>query len=452
MNHTKRHRLPVESFSCKTNNLEKYGCKDCDFEVDLMIIIKQHIREHHERNINCVQDQPKNDIAVKSYICQECSFETYSKLFWVKHLSTSCFNTQDFEKIRLVSCNDEQRSFKAKKPTTHKRKRFCCSHCKYKAKTENHLKHHVNYEHAALEVAHWFCCKECQFKSKSYFHLQRHKITHLSAEAVQWYSCDKCEYKTKQNYNLNQHKISKHSSNNELNESCSYKTKLIGDVINFKCNYCSFESKVLECLERHTQSIHACIGCFQCDICDFKTNYRKTFKCHKKKVHLDSGHDEGANWFYCFYCEYKTRRKIHLKEHTSLKHTGSEAMQWFTCDQCHHKFKCKSALSRHTKLHLSKKDIQWFRCDKCNFKTKQRFNIKQHELLKHTSVEEALLFHCEHCSYKTKLEYCLKRHIIRHKSDEEAEWFYCFTCEYKTKRKGDLKRHISSKHTTSETV
>jgi predicted RNA-binding Zn-ribbon protein involved in translation (DUF1610 family) len=79
-------RLPLESSRCERNDLEKYYCKDCHFETDLVVILKQHFREYHRKDTDCVQDQPKNDTVVKSYICQKCTFETYSILMWIKHL------------------------------------------------------------------------------------------------------------------------------------------------------------------------------------------------------------------------------------------------------------------------------------------------------------------------------------------------------------------------------
>jgi hypothetical protein len=82
------HQFPL--FSCETNSLENYNCKDCDFESDLVIILNQHVREHHRKRI----DEPKNDVEVKSYICRECSFETYSALVWIKHLNTLCFHDE----------------------------------------------------------------------------------------------------------------------------------------------------------------------------------------------------------------------------------------------------------------------------------------------------------------------------------------------------------------------
>jgi predicted RNA-binding Zn-ribbon protein involved in translation (DUF1610 family) len=91
----KNSRLPLEISSCERNDLEKYYCKDCNFETDLVVILKQHFKEYHRKNTDCAQDQPKNDTLVKSYICQKCSFETYSVLMWIKNLDGSCFNPEE---------------------------------------------------------------------------------------------------------------------------------------------------------------------------------------------------------------------------------------------------------------------------------------------------------------------------------------------------------------------
>jgi hypothetical protein len=302
LNHMKRHQSPLELSNCKTNALEKYYCKNCKFQSDLVVIFNQHIKEYHGKNVDFVRDRLKEGIVVKSYICQKCAFETYSVLLWLKHLNSTCFNTKkDFEKVQIISYGDgnwyqcEYCPFGTKELpvlNTHKSAEhlpdegewFCCSHCKYKAKTKNHLKQHTNYEHAALEAVHLFHCNKCQYKSKSYFNLRTHKKIHLPAEAVQWYGCDKCEYKAKRKFNLKLHSVAKHLTlDKESNENCPYKTQLIDGVIYFECDYCSFKSKVVLYLKRHIQRVHPYVRWFQCEECDFNISYKNKLKCHKKK-------------------------------------------------------------------------------------------------------------------------------------------------------------------------
>jgi hypothetical protein len=109
INHMKRNDLPLKSFSCETNDLAKYYCKECDFETDLVIIFNQHVGEYHRKKIDSLQDLPKKDTVVKSYVCQKCAFETYSVLVWIKHLDTLCVNIKEVsKKIGSVSCSDEK--------------------------------------------------------------------------------------------------------------------------------------------------------------------------------------------------------------------------------------------------------------------------------------------------------------------------------------------------------
>jgi hypothetical protein len=181
VNHAKRHRFPLESSRCERTNLEKYYCKDCNFETDLVVIFKQHHREFHRKDTDCVQDQPKNDIVVKSYICQNCSFETYSVLLWMKHLESSCFDTEDA--IHWYNCDK----------------------CKYVTKYKSNIKQHKKI-HLSADTLQCYSCDKCEFKTKWSSSIKRHKKIHLSADAIKNYSCDKCEFKTKRNGCLKQHK------------------------------------------------------------------------------------------------------------------------------------------------------------------------------------------------------------------------------------------------------
>jgi hypothetical protein len=179
VNNAKRLQLPLESSRCETNDLEKYYCKDCHFETDLVVILKQHPKEYHRKDTGCVQDQPKSDTVVKSYICQKCSFETYSVLLWIKHLESSCFDIED---------------------VIHN-----CDKCEFKKRRNGCLKQHKK-QHLTAVAVQCYSCDKCKYKTKYNGHLKQHKAIHLSADAIQWYNCDKCEFKTKQNRYLTEHK------------------------------------------------------------------------------------------------------------------------------------------------------------------------------------------------------------------------------------------------------
>ncbi|XP_068909756.1 RE1-silencing transcription factor B-like [Tenebrio molitor] len=216
--HAKRHRLPLQSSSCERNNLEKYYCKGCNFETDLVVILKQHFREYHRKDTDCVQDQPKNDTVVRSYICQKCSFETNSFLIWIKHLSGSCFNTK--EECENVSEEEWYRSeccsFKTKEATVLEKHQaakqsrhhfhwYSCDKCEFKTKRNDSLKRH-NKIHLPADAVQWYSCDKCNYKTIYKGNFKKHNIIHLPVHGVQWLSCDKCKYKTKRDHCLIQHK------------------------------------------------------------------------------------------------------------------------------------------------------------------------------------------------------------------------------------------------------
>jgi predicted RNA-binding Zn-ribbon protein involved in translation (DUF1610 family) len=141
-----------------------------------VVIFKEHLREYHRKGTDWVQDQPKNDTVVKSYICQKCTFETYSVLMWIKHLNGSCFNTK--EECQNVS---EEEWYPSES-------------CFFRTKETTVLEKHQ----AAKQSRHhfrWYSCHKCEFKTKWNVSLKLHERMHLSADAIQWYNCDKCEFR-----------------------------------------------------------------------------------------------------------------------------------------------------------------------------------------------------------------------------------------------------------------
>jgi hypothetical protein len=87
------------------------------------------------------------DAVVKSYICQWCSFETYSVLMWIKHFDGSCFMTKE--------------------------------------------------EYGNVSEEEWYRCECCSFKTKEATVFEKHHTTKQLLHYLQWYNCDKCEFKTK---------------------------------------------------------------------------------------------------------------------------------------------------------------------------------------------------------------------------------------------------------------
>ncbi|KAJ3628631.1 hypothetical protein MTP99_015927 [Tenebrio molitor] len=249
VNHAKRHPLPLKSLSSERNDLEKFYCKDCNFETDLVVIFKQHLREYHRKDTDCVQDQPKNYTVVKSYICQKCTFETYSVLMWIKHLDGSCFNTK--EECENIS---EEEWYQCE----------CCSKTKEAQVLEKHQAAKQSLHHF-----HWYSCDKCEFKTKRNDSLKRHKQIHLSAAAIQWYNCDKCEFKTKRNHYLKRHK----------------QIHLSADAVQwYSCDKCKYKTKHKDNFKKHNTIHHSAEASKCCDKCEFKTKQNDYLKEHKQRL------------------------------------------------------------------------------------------------------------------------------------------------------------------------
>jgi hypothetical protein len=113
----------------------------------------------------------------------------------------------------------------------------------------------------------------------------------------------------------------------------------------------------------------------------------------------------GVTWNYCKDCDYKAKRKDHLKRHRTLIHNKNAT--WHYCKYCDYKTKKKSYLETHRAIH------NWHRCKDCDYKTKHQHHLKQHRASIH---------------------------------NENVTWHYCNDCDYKTNHEGNLKRHRASIH------
>ncbi|KAJ3622126.1 hypothetical protein MTP99_002652 [Tenebrio molitor] len=158
----KRHGLPLESSRCERNDLEKYFCKDCNFETDLL---KKNVR-------------------------------TYVQCLVVMNSGTDA---------SVV-------------PLRQRRQQFWKD-------TRPNMKQHNAIRHSA-DAIQWYNCDKCEFKTKWNENLTRHKAIHVSADAIQWYNCDKCEFKTKYKGNIKQHNAIHHSADAiHCCDKCEFKTK-----------------------------------------------------------------------------------------------------------------------------------------------------------------------------------------------------------------------------------
>ncbi|KAJ3640816.1 hypothetical protein Zmor_027355 [Zophobas morio] len=226
------------------------------------------------------------------------------------------------------------------------------------------------------------------------------------------------------------------------------------NIPSYQCSVCSYETHFLTHYKNHTLQ-NAVEQNYKCPKCNFRTHSRylvlrhNFFQCKKnhgrrlsKKVQLQ-----------CEYCPYTTICHSRLKTHVLFKHTPDEEVHWFQCDHCDRKFKMKGSLQKHVDVVHNKisENIPFLRCKQCNFETQNKFYLKTHVLVKHTSETKIKWVKCQFCPAKFKTKKYLKGHV-RYKHLDTQKTFKCEQCDFEAKTKTNLKSHFVIKHTPDDSI
>ena len=163
MNHIRRHQSPLISFTCE-NPLDSYHCKDCDFQTELTLLFKQHIKDRHG-----IKQENDDDLIVQhniqKYVCGKCGFETHFSLKWLRHMKE-------------------------------------CKRCSYKTTEKSDWKQHIQRHQGDEKDIKWYKCENCEYKNKYRTSLYRHvKKRHLD----KWHNCTLCPYRTVDKFDFKKH-------------------------------------------------------------------------------------------------------------------------------------------------------------------------------------------------------------------------------------------------------
>ncbi|KAJ3650422.1 hypothetical protein Zmor_016523 [Zophobas morio] len=392
INHVRRHQSPLESFNCE-NPLDSYHCKHCNFQTELTLLFKAHIKEHH--GIKHENDDLIVQHNNQRYVCEKCEFETHFSLKWLRHRK-ECHPPNS--KLQHFLVED-------------KIKWLHCAECTFKSKGKRGLRRHINARHVDDLVAKWYECKQCSFRSKYNQSLSRHVIScHLDKKDGKWYECQQCPYKTREYSKLRSHMIIQHSNG----ESITW----------YQCNECPFKTTFDRVLEMHVNARHSnrhFVRWYDCEKCQYKTKCRFKLNKHMNARHLD---EDEIEWHHCSECPYKCKDKDGLKRHINARHLDDQDAKWYECKQCPFKTRDCSALKKHVNSqHLERFDIKWYDCEKCQFKTKYPQSLRIHINRWHLDKNEIKWYHCSECAFRSKNKGGLKSHInARHLSDHDAKW------------------------------
>ncbi|XP_063917145.1 RE1-silencing transcription factor-like [Zophobas morio] len=269
---------PLPSFNCENAELETYDCEDCNFQTELTVFYKKHIKERHTPKR---EDSPSEEFTIHEYNCEECDFETHCCINWLRH---TCFRNTENLQLRCAAKSNHQETPVAHNvgnTIKHVKKRitvykYQCNQCPYIAKQSSHLKQHINANHLPEKEIKWYQCQKCPYKAKQDSHLKNHiNVHHSDGNDIKWYHCDQCTFKTKSSSNLRRHTIAWH-----LNEQ---------DITWHQCQKCPYKAKRKESLTSHVVAQHlseAEITWFECNECPFKAKRKTSLQNHVKVRHL----------------------------------------------------------------------------------------------------------------------------------------------------------------------
>ena len=209
--HVKEHHSEVKEYKCKVCSKEfksvfhleyhfhahhrphPYQCSKCDYTSGKKDKVGSHYSDQH------LPKYPK-----KSYICKKCSYTTHSNYLMKTHVKN--IHGEGPEKVKCEQCGAilSKPSLSSHIKLKHKREKFPCSRCPFRAPTKAYLKIHEEGIHEGVLRE----CSECDFKSKSPFGLKRHIETiHRGIR----YNCHHCSQVYNSKSQLKKHEIKKHN-------------------------------------------------------------------------------------------------------------------------------------------------------------------------------------------------------------------------------------------------
>ena len=160
INHVRKHRFPLDKFTCDNAKIEPYYCKDCDFKTELTILLKEHIDKYHGFKREPRDVLLSEDFRIQTYVCEKCDFETNFSLKWIQHI-LECMGKKEY--IKSVISSSENESYSCDLKPTDETSWFYCAQCCYKAKLKRTLRCHIMRKH---DLKKRYACEKCPFKTR----------------------------------------------------------------------------------------------------------------------------------------------------------------------------------------------------------------------------------------------------------------------------------------------
>ena len=311
----------------------------------------------------------------KELPCEECGKVIKGKLYLLDHKS----RIHGFEgKHECTFCG--KRFARTDEYTKHLDahtgvKRYKCKFCEKYFTDHSNRAVHIKNNHTENNPVK---CDKCHKLLKSDFYLRRHvKLNHEKSNTEN--TCNHCQKSFSRKDSLITH-MRLHTGEkpykcNECNKSF-YERSLFGRhkkthipkdqrTETFPCKECASVFTSYQILYRHKVKEHG-NQVYKCDVCEYSTKFKRDLSDHSKAKH--ELEQQNANYVNCDSCGKEVRPKK-LSSHVRLVHRESRR---YSCSVCEYKTSTKSNLNTHMLFHLNKRDFKCEICDEAFFTSQSR--------------------------------------------------------------------------------
>lgn len=306
---------------------KSWFCKKCPMVFTKVRLLREHRKEHHEKESNDVEHSYKYDEDQEIYSCNTCDAQCSSKEEIEKHIKGH------EEQFRCLECN--LGFSKAYNYATHmyehsEDKMFRCPLCQYTTLRRTCLLTHVNRMHLQKFP---YKCETC---GKGFTDVVLHK-EHINEHlGIRPFTCVVCDKGFPFSRYLLSHQVRNHRVTIEgtiMPNQCSVCLRIFGKHTTMMKHYMNRHERAVPHEKRHL-----------CDICGKGFAAKDKLKVHYR-VHT------GVKPYSCSYCEKSFTKKDYLVMHERV-HSGEKP---YVCKYCGKCFNQGAPLRIHERSHTGER-------------------------------------------------------------------------------------------------
>ncbi|CAG5116754.1 unnamed protein product [Candidula unifasciata] len=392
-------------------------CWFCDYSVDKMNLLYQHMKISHTRKWKALSQDPKYASQIHR---MNLAFANSSNAGNNNDSPPEISSQSDFSIMDLSSKNKTSRSedshdimYLTKQQHTWSGipvnivpvgnvLNYVCPHCAFHSASIGETCEHVVRSHRAMSK---FSCKTCQFSDDNIHVMSDHcKKEHSKheriVEVVDFKQINYSELQIVQLNALREQMAHDPSKKSDMNtDAKTLATKAMS------CPFCPFKTLMTEHMKTHISS-HSKQARFGCQFCDFSSevptaisehikvhdvNYIMDYRSFLENVKM-SAHVKKEPVDRRFH-ELDSKPTAKFLEHSELTHSDQEGSPRskankrirYRCSECPYHTTCKSNMVKHVRQHNNNKK---YKCTKCSYGAARAVLLKNH-LDSHDAPTEA---------------------------------------------------------------